>query len=103
MSRAGKKKPIRYYSANRRKVYHAGDSIPALLLFELFNWRCFLCKEPIDRYRRCPDWRAATIEHIIPISQGGTHTWDNVAPAHYYCNMSKGDLSLEDMGDIIAI
>jgi 5-methylcytosine-specific restriction endonuclease McrA len=34
---------------------------------------------------------AATVEHIIPICKGGTHTWDNVAPAHYLCNMNKGD------------
>jgi 5-methylcytosine-specific restriction endonuclease McrA len=34
---------------------------------------------------------AATIEHIIPLCVGGTHTWDNVAPAHAMCNFKKGD------------
>ena len=90
MSRTRRRKPIRYYSPKRRKVYALGDDIDALTLFELYGWTCFLCKDPIDRRRRCPDWRAATIEHIIPLAHGGTHTWDNVAPAHYICNQTKG-------------
>jgi len=102
MSRAGKRKPVRYYSAKRRKVYSNGDQIPALLLFELFNWTCYLCGNPIDRFRRCPDWHAATIEHLVPLAKGGTHTWDNVVPAHYRCNMNKSDLSLEQVRGMIA-
>jgi len=97
-----RRKPIRYYSAKRRSVYARGDSIDALTLFALFGWHCFLCREPIDPRRRCPDWRAATIEHIVPLAKGGTHTWDNVAPAHYKCNMAKGELSLGDINATMA-
>ena len=32
----------------------------------------------------------ATIEHILPISRGGTHTWDNVALSCWRDNISKG-------------
>lgn len=85
-------KPIRYYSPKRRAVYAKGDDIDALLLFNLFNWTCYLCKEPIERRYRVPDWRAATIEHVVPLAHDGTHTWDNVVPAHYRCNMDKGSL-----------
>ena len=90
-----RRKPIRYYSAKRRAVYARGDSIDALTLFALYGWHCFLCREPIDPGRRCPDWKAATIEHLIPLAAGGTHTWDNVVPAHYKCNMDKSDFALE--------
>ena len=38
---------------------------------------------------------AATVEHIIPLCKGGTHTWDNVAPSHARCNFQRGD-SLPD-------
>lgn len=31
-----------------------------------------------------------TIEHIIPISNGGVHSWDNVKLAHFRCNCKKG-------------
>jgi hypothetical protein len=32
---------------------------------------------------------AATLDHIIPISQGGTHTPDNVKTAHWICNVKR--------------
>lgn len=85
------KKRIKYYSPKRRKVYAQGDRIDALILFNLHAWTCYLCKGQIDRHRRVPDWRAATIEHLIPISKNGTHTWDNVVPACYKCNLDKSD------------
>ena len=31
-----------------------------------------------------------TVDHIIPISKGGTHTWDNVQLACVRCNAAKG-------------
>jgi 5-methylcytosine-specific restriction endonuclease McrA len=101
MSRAKPKKPVRYYKPKRRAIYARGDEIDALTLFDLFGWTCIICKEPIDHRKRCPDWKAATIEHIVPLSKGGTHTWDNVAPAHYKCNMEKGDLSCDEMAVIL--
>jgi len=89
------RRKIRYYSPKRRAIYSKGDEIDALVLFRLFDWKCILCGEKIDPRRRCPDWKAATIEHLKPISRGGTHTWDNVAPAHLKCNMDKGNLNLD--------
>ena len=32
-----------------------------------------------------------TLDHIIPLSKGGTHTWDNVQLAHMACNAGKCD------------
>ena len=32
-----------------------------------------------------------SLDHIIPVSKGGTHTWDNVQLAHHYCNSIKND------------
>lgn len=96
MARARRKKPIKYYSAKRRAVYARGDEINPLVLFELHAWTCFLCKGPIDRNRRVPDWGAATIEHLVPISKSGTHTWDNSVASHYGCNLKKDDLIWHD-------
>ena len=32
-----------------------------------------------------------SVDHIKPISKGGTHTWDNIQLAHRYCNTIKSD------------
>lgn len=32
-----------------------------------------------------------SIDHIVPMSKGGGHTWDNVQVAHIICNSEKGD------------
>lgn len=32
-----------------------------------------------------------TVDHIIPLSKGGTHTWGNVQLAHMMCNAGKCD------------
>lgn len=82
---------IRYYSPKRRAIYAKGDEINHLLLFKLHNWRCWVCKEPINRNLRFPNYYAATVEHIIPLCKGGRHDWTNVVPAHAICNFTKGD------------
>ena len=32
-----------------------------------------------------------TIDHVVPLSKGGTHSWNNVKLAHFSCNSAKGD------------
>ena len=55
---------------------------------------CQICGKPTDKDditnghigRLYP-----TLDHIIPLSKGGTHTWDNVQLAHMSCNAGKCD------------
>lgn len=44
--------------------------------------------------------RKATIDHIVPISQGGTHTWDNVQLMCWQCNITKGGRSEDDVPSV---
>jgi 5-methylcytosine-specific restriction endonuclease McrA len=42
----------------------------------------------------CKAWvkpRHASLDHIKPVSKGGTHTWDNIQLVHLVCNLRKGD------------
>lgn len=32
-----------------------------------------------------------SIDHVVPISKGGKHSWDNIKLAHRICNTLKGD------------
>lgn len=36
-------------------------------------------------------YRYPSIDHVVAIANGGTHTWDNVRLAHHYCNTIKRD------------
>lgn len=81
----------KYYSPKRRAVYAKGDQIDHLELFEKYDWVCNICGKRINKRLRFPNIMAATVEHVIPLSKGGTHTWDNVRPAHGLCNFTKGD------------
>jgi 5-methylcytosine-specific restriction endonuclease McrA len=44
---------------------------------------------------------ATSIDHVVPRSRGGTHTWDNVVAACRRCNHTKADRSLAEMGWVL--
>lgn len=89
---------VKYYSPKRRAIYAAGDDIDHLTLFELHGWMCNICLDTINPKLRKPNPMAATVDHLVPLCKGGTHTWDNVAPAHAACNFAKGDMLLSEAG-----
>ncbi|HEY9643395.1 MAG TPA: HNH endonuclease [Coleofasciculaceae cyanobacterium] len=49
----------------------------------------------------CGSTRNLTIDHLIPRSKGGLHTWDNVVTACGTCNSQKGDRLLAETGMIL--
>lgn len=55
------------------------------------GWRCGICGRPISKKARYPDTQSVSLDHIIPLSRGGPHTYDNVQVAHWGCNVAKGD------------
>lgn len=68
-----------------------GEDIDHLTVFERDEWMCYLCDQKIDRNLRGDAWMRVTLDHVIPLCRGGTHTYDNVKAAHWLCNMQKGD------------
>lgn len=63
---------------------------------------CYLCglEMSFERYRMGNyNPLRASIDHIIPIAKGGTHTWDNVKLACLRCNISKNDSLPEELLD----
>ena len=56
------------------------------------NGICQLCGRPVDVSDRVglrTGNNYPTVDHIVPISLGGSHTWDNVQLAHMICNSIK--------------
>lgn len=72
---------VAYEVIQRRKVY------------ERDGWMCLLCRKPIKQGVVVPHPLSATLDHIIPMSKGGSHTYSNVQCAHFSCNWMKGDKS----------
>jgi 5-methylcytosine-specific restriction endonuclease McrA len=44
---------------------------------------------------------AENIDHVVPRSRGGTHSWDNVVAACKRCNAAKEDRLLEESGFVL--
>lgn len=40
---------------------------------------------------------AETLDHVVPRSKGGPHTWENVVAACRRCNLHKGNRSLAEL------
>ena len=66
-----------------------GD-ITRTALAERDHWRCHPCNKKVRPSTRRRDPLGPSIDHLIPVHLGGTHTWNNVALAHERCNLSKG-------------
>ena len=68
-------------AAKRKAVYERDENI------------CQLCLLPVDTSIPYPHPLAATLDHIVPVTAGGTHDIGNLQLAHMACNASKGGAS----------
>ena len=68
-------------------------------LYERDKGICWLCGCQCDwkDYEITPDGAFVvgknypSEDHVVPLSKGGLHSWDNVKLAHHYCNTIKRD------------
>lgn len=68
------------------------ESINPIAVFIAAGWKCQLCGKPTpQRLRGSYHKRAPELDHIKPLSKGGTHTWDNVQCLCRECNGWKSD------------
>jgi 5-methylcytosine-specific restriction endonuclease McrA len=59
-------------------------------LCERDGWRCGLCHRVIRQDLAYPHPGSASLDHILPVSLGGAHVYENVQAAHLRCNRDKG-------------
>lgn len=91
----------RRYHQKRAKMYGV-DYEPGITLDKLAerdDGICGLCGEKV--VAEWPNLMSGSIDHVTPMSAGGSHTWSNVQLAHFLCNSYKGadadvDFRLED-------
>ena len=72
-------------------------------VIELYGTQCHLCHEDIDfiaprRSGMGINWeKGFNVDHVIPISKGGSDTLDNVRPSHVLCNIKKGNSLMKNI------
>jgi 5-methylcytosine-specific restriction endonuclease McrA len=81
---------IKRHKAHARRVTTPTHFITTLELYEKDSGICGICSLPVEISN-------ASIDHIIPVSKGGTHTWDNVQLAHYKCNIIKSNNEMDKL------
>jgi hypothetical protein len=73
-----------------RKNETSFEKFDPLEVFERDEWMCGICESPIDSQLKWPDQLSVSLDHIVPLSKGGTHTQENCQAAHLGCNIKKG-------------
>ena len=70
-----------------RVPYRARASLSRRAVLVRDNFECQYCGRP-----------AENVDHVVPRSRGGGHTWDNVVAACRPCNSRKENRSPDDVG-----
>lgn len=79
---------------NRRRALK--ESAPGDITIEEFwascdrrGWECSYCHDALTK-------ASATMDHVVPLSRGGSNGIDNIAPCCRRCNASKGNRLLSE-------
>lgn len=70
-----------------RVPYRAQAPLTRRAVFARDHWTCQYCGAP-----------AENLDHVVPKSRGGTHTWDNVVAACRRCNSKKENRFIDEAG-----
>lgn len=70
-----------------RIPYRAQVPLTRTAVFARDGGRCGYCGAP-----------ATSIDHVVPRSRGGAHSWENVVAACARCNHRKADRSVAELG-----
>lgn len=78
---------------SRRRAQKIGTRVGRVSykkILEVFGMICYLCHLPIEEGE-------LSFDHVIPLARGGSHTTDNIRPAHKICNCRKSSKLLEEL------
>lgn len=88
--REAKRRQMIRHNSERRGALRGGENFSPYEIAERDGWLCYLCGWDILEvhhvYRMGPHPLGPTIDHIVPVADGGSHTVGNVAASHAICN-----------------
>lgn len=80
-------------SKAKRRAIKRQVTIENFLVSEIYErdgWICQLCHKKVNRKLKLPNPMSASLDHIIPLIKGGSHSRANVQLAHLTCNVKAG-------------
>jgi 5-methylcytosine-specific restriction endonuclease McrA len=94
MKNREKAREIKKACKAKRQARKRGATVETVyrrVVFERHRGVCGICLQPIDPAEQ---WH---IDHVIPLSKGGAHSYANTQPSHPACNVRKGDKLPDDV------
>lgn len=82
----------RKIARNRRRLRvraRTWDGVSDEQILERDRWRCGICHKVIGKSFKYPHPRSKSIDHVVPLSQGGDDTAANKRAAHLRCNQAR--------------
>jgi hypothetical protein len=79
----------RHDRIRRQRRAETWDGVTDAEILERDRWRCGICRKAIGKTFKWPHPKSASIDHIIPISEGGEDTAGNKRAAHLGCNCGR--------------
>lgn len=74
----------------RQRLRGATETIDPLQVLIRDGWKCQLCgKRTPKKFRGTTDMRAPEVDHIVPLSRGGEHSYRNTQCTCRACNLQK--------------
>ncbi len=88
-------------ATRKKKAVHRRAFVEVVTLAVLFHRDggvCQICALPVDLNICGTESMAPSIDHRVPLSRGGEHSYANTQLAHFGCNSRKGDRIAGEVG-----
>jgi len=85
---------VRSHTMNTQRRIRTSEEIQDFKrsdIYERDGWKCQLCGKAVNPKLSFPNPACASLDHVIPLSRGGSHKTTNVQLAHLRCNTSRGN------------
>lgn len=78
------------WTYRRYKREKEGERFKVKEIYDRDRWLCGICHKKVNSRLKFPHPMSPSLDHIIPIALGGSHTKKNVQLAHLSCNVDAG-------------